>query len=664
MTADSRTGPPAAADELTRELQEANFRLDQQLVQMAALYQAGLSLSASLGERELTEQLLPLAVSMVDARCGFLLLRGPDGRKMRLAGRTNLSEADEARLIDKGLRDRLGRARRKGVPLVLGPAQLPSGFPGKHAVIVPTGDRGFIGVIDKETREGVTCFDEVDVNLLEMMSRQAGLALSNAQLFDGVVAERNLNVSIFDSAANGILSTDLQGRIVRANPAGLRALGTDRAAATGKSCVALLRSRGCRRLAAAVGETLADGEPREIHQEAMAEGGVTLNGRVTSLVSRDGQVTGAVLTIEDLTEQIRLKTMFRQYASDQVVEMLLRDGRAPALGGEMCEATTVFVDTVGSTELLGKIGAPEMVALMNECYTRLVDLVFKYSGTLDKYTGDGFMAVFGAPLSQADDTQRAVLCSLEIADEMERFNRGRSQPLDIKIGISRGPVVAGNLGSPRRMEYSVIGRDVNLASRLCDHAYAGEILVSSAVRREVAGDFSFEPMGRHIFKGMPEPLDVFRVLGPGEAAAELPGRAARQSERTQVVVEVPMVPDMELVVSRTADAVGGFVGLGAEKCDEVKSALVEACINAFEHSRSKDQRLRVDFLTTPEELIVVVSDRGHGFDAVAAAERLRQRREAGDQRRGWGLELIEQFMDSVDIESGPEGTTLTLMKRR
>lgn len=661
---ESGASSPVEANELTRELQEANFRLNQQLVQMESLYQAGLSLSASLGARELTEQLLLLAVSMVDARCGFLLLRHADGRKMRLAGRANFDEADLRFLEDRRLRDRMARARRSGAPLVLERRQLPDGFPGEHVVIAPTGDRGFIGVVDKETRQGVRSFDELDVHLLEMMCRQAGLALSNAQLFDGVVAERNLNVSIFDSVANGVISTDLQGRIVRSNPAALRILGVDKAEASGKSCVSLLRRRGCRRLAAAVTETLADGKPREVSQEAMAESGVTLNGRVSSLVSRDGRVDGAVLTLEDLTEQVRLKTMFRQYASDQVVDMLLRDERAPSLGGQVCEATMLFLDTVGSTELLGQIGAEDMVSLMNECYTRLVDLVFKYNGTLDKYTGDGFLAVFGAPISQPDDTQRALLCSLEIGKEMKRFNRGRPRKLGIKIGISRGQVVAGNLGSPRRMEYSVIGRDVNLASRLCDHAHAGEILVSSRVRDELKNDLAFEHVGRHIFKGVPEPLDVYRALAPGEAARGTAEGSAARPESARVAVDVPMLPDMELVVGRVADAMGELLDFDAEKRDEVKSALVEACINAFEHSLSKDQRLRVDFLTGPEELTMVVSDRGQGFDAVAAAQRLRQRREVGDQRRGWGLELIGQFMDRVDIESDPEGTTLTLVKRR
>tara|TARA_Y100001960_G_C14250572_1_gene622659 strand:+ start:304 stop:582 length:279 start_codon:yes stop_codon:yes gene_type:complete len=92
--------------------------------------------------------------------------------------------------------------------------------------------------------------------------------------------------------------------------------------------------------------------------------------------------------------------------------------------------------------------------------------------------------------------------------------------------------------------------------------------------------------------------------------------------------------------------------------------VIEACINAFEHSQSKDQLLHVDFSIGEEEFTMVMSDRGHGFDVSEAISKVKERRGRGDQRRGWGLELIGKFMDKVEIESGQDGTTLTLVKYR
>lgn len=248
---------------------------------------------------------------------------------------------------------------------------------------------------------------------------------------------------------------------------------------------------------------------------------------------------------------------------------------------------------------------------------------------------------------------------------MKRFNATQSHRLDIKIGISRGRVVAGNIGSPRRMEYSVIGPDVHLASRLCDQAPAGEILVSSRVQAELNDTAGCEHLGRHIFKGMRESMDVYR-LRPIEEGIEVTrdpsldegGGAGR------VALDVPMMQNMEIVVSQMAEAFGQFIGMDPDGIDEIRAALVETCINAFEHSQSKTARLRVEFVATDMALTITVSDQGHGFDVDAALQKVKARRDAGDMRRGWGLELIGEFMDDVRIDSGPGGTTLTLVKRR
>ena len=130
-----------------------------------------------------------------------------------------------------------------------------------------------------------------------------------------------------------------------------------------------------------------------------------------------------------------------------------------------------------------------------------------------------------------------------------------------------------------------------------------------------------------------------------------------------VALILPMIPEMELTATKTAEAVGTFMALDQDKIDEIKIALIEACINAFEHSQSKDGLLKIDFDFEDDALTIVISDRGHGFDVQTIEERRRRRREKG-QRRGWGLTLIHELMDYVDIDSGQNGTTVTMIKRR
>ena len=215
------------------------------------------------------------------------------------------------------------------------------------------------------------------------------------------------------------------------------------------------------------------------------------------------------------------------------------------------------------------------------------------------------------------------------------------------------------------MEYSVIGPDVNLAARLCDRARSGELLISPRVFEEVGDEFECEHRGRHAFKGLPDPIELHAVLGPKGAVRAVAVETQENAKETVAIdLNVPMVADMEITASRTAEAVGEFMGMAADKNEEIKLALVEACINAFEHSQSKDRRLQVDFAVSERDLTIVISDRGHGFAVKETQRKTTERHAGGEMRRGWGLELMGQFMDEVDIDTGADGTTLTLGKYR
>ncbi len=135
-----------------------------------------------------------------------------------------------------------------------------------------------------------------------------------------------------------------------------------------------------------------------------------------------------------------------------------------------------------------------------------------------------------------------------------------------------------------------------------------------------------------------------------------------EDKRNDVDLIIPMIPDMELTASKTAEAVGEFMELDKDKIDEIKLALIEACINAIEHSKSEDRRVSINFEIGEEELTLYISDRGKGFDLVKVHEELG--RGARADRRGWGLKIMEELMDRVEVNSDESGTMITMIKRR
>ncbi len=135
-------------------------------------------------------------------------------------------------------------------------------------------------------------------------------------------------------------------------------------------------------------------------------------------------------------------------------------------------------------------------------------------------------------------------------------------------------------------------------------------------------------------------------------------------KRRDVELVIPMIPEMELTATKTAEAVGEFMKLDADSIDEIKLAIIEACINAIEHSDSEDRKVSVTFEIGDEALTIQISDHGQGFDLSDARDKLQERRDAGTQTRGWGLQIMQELMDEVKVESGDDGTVITMVKRR
>jgi class 3 adenylate cyclase len=229
--------------------------------------------------------------------------------------------------------------------------------------------------------------------------------------------------------------------------------------------------------------------------------------------------------LHGLQEREHLKDAFSRYVSKQVYEKF-RAG-AINLKGEMRNATVLFSDIRSFTSLSEQLTPTEVVAMLNEYFTEMVEIVFKHDGFLNKFIGDAIMAIYNVPLDQSEPELRAVKTGLEMLVSLERLNDRRTArgqyPLRIGIGINTGAVVAGNLGHEKRLEYTVIGDAVNLAQRLeAQTKVAGApLLVSEATFRPCAQHLVATALPPVKVKGKTEPVITYAVYGLADGSVTL-----------------------------------------------------------------------------------------------------------------------------------------------
>ena len=188
--------------------------------------------------------------------------------------------------------------------------------------------------------------------------------------------------------------------------------------------------------------------------------------------------------------------------------------------GERKQVTVMFCDMVGFTQLVERLGPEEAYSIMDQVYEILIHKVHDYEGTVNEMTGDGIMALFGAPIALEGAPQRAILSAMAIHREMARFSDKIKEetkgipPLKMRIGIHAGPVVLGTLGNDLRVEFKAVGETVNLASRTEGLAEPGATYVTENTFKMTEGFFRVEAMGEKKVKGKEEPISVYRVIGP------------------------------------------------------------------------------------------------------------------------------------------------------
>ena len=361
-------------------------------------------------------------------------------------------------------------------------------------------------------------FTAEDESRLKAFTAQISIALENAKLFADVQNMKNYNESVLESMSSGVLTLDESEKIVTCNASGLRILRAGATQVINKPAAeffaganAWLHERIRR-----VGET----QQQEVTMDAAMEFEgemLSANVTVTPLVSVDHKRIGSMVMIEDISSEKRMKSTMARYMDPSIAEELLAAG-AEALGGRSVPATVLFSDIRGFTTLTEELGPHATVSMLNEYFEIMVECIQKEGGMLDKFIGDAIMAAFGIPVGHDDDEDRAVRTAIAMIRSLETWNVARinegKKPVNIGIGLNSDVVVTGNIGSRKRMDYTIIGDGVNLAARLesaCKQ-YAARILISEFTQKKLRGTYRMREVDLVVVKGKTKPVSVFEIL--------------------------------------------------------------------------------------------------------------------------------------------------------
>jgi adenylate cyclase len=375
-----------------------------------------------------------------------------------------------------------------------------------------------IGVTQSLNKRGGP-FTAEDESRLRAFTAQIASALENAKLFSDVQAVKNYNAAMLESMSNGVITFDEDGRASTCNAAGARIMKRNEADLVGQTPEdVFVGSAWLSERIHHVAETCAT----ELVVDAqLAVDGETVSANVTvlPLLSSDDEQLGTLVMIEDISNEKRVKSTLARYMDPDLADRLLAAGsQDDVLGGNESVATVLFTDIRSFTTLAEQIGPQSTVALLNDYFARMVDCISQQGGMLDKFIGDAIMAVFGLPVAGEDDEDRALRAAIAMirslwAWNVEREQRGEPM-LDMGVGLNTDSVVAGNIGSPKRMDYTIIGDGVNLAARLesaCKH-YGARILLSELTHAKLRGVYRLREIDRVIVKGKTKPVAVFECL--------------------------------------------------------------------------------------------------------------------------------------------------------
>jgi class 3 adenylate cyclase/PAS domain-containing protein len=523
---------------LQSRLAASSMNLERELTKLRTLSRVAETVNSSLELDVVLRHVLDTAVEVMKAERGFVMIAGADG-KLEL---TTTYGIDRATVEGDDMRPSQTTVRRvfeTGEPIVTTDAQQDPRFNInlsvralrlRSIICVPLAIKArTIGVVYLDSRVAPGLFSPHDPDLLTAFANQAALAIENARLFDAQRAQvveisrlERLQARILGSITSGVITIDGNGSIATFNDAAAETFGVQGATMIGKpvhSLDALIPG-----ISIILADNLMPAKASELEAHHPTRGALQLEVRTAPLdLPEDGGRHGWAIAVTDLTEHRKLERLhaadveqrrairdaFARYLAPHVVEQLMRAPGGVALGGERATATILFADIVAFTELAERLDAEAVVDILNQFFSAAVQIVFEHDGLLDKFYGDGLMVVFGPPRVRDDDATRA----LAVATALHRaaatiFAEGL--PLQLAIGVATGEVVAGHIGSPKRMDYTVIGDAANLASRLQGAAPPGRTYVDDRTYTRAREAPAAEKLIAKI-RGKAEPVTIFAL---------------------------------------------------------------------------------------------------------------------------------------------------------
>ncbi len=375
-------------------------------------------------------------------------------------------------------------------------------------------------------------FTDEDESRLKAFTQQVAIALENAKLFEDVSKERAYNHSMLTSMSNAVITINDEGKIITCNKAGLKILKirtTDIIGKTSEEFFTNGRSWILEKIKECE-ESLEDTILMDTEFEVGSEEDdnlETVSANVSFLplenqdpdgrMDQSGSHLGTLIMVEDISDEKRMKSTMSRYIDPGIADQLLSDG-TDIMGGQETVATILFSDVRGFTTITETLGAQGTVSLLNEYFDIMVEAISEQGGMVDKFIGDAIMAAFGIPVSHDDDEDRGVRAGINMISRLWEWNVEREKegkpPVDMGLGLNTDSIVSGNIGSSKRMDYTMIGDGVNLAARLesaCKQ-YSARILISDYTYKKLKGTYQVRYIDDVVVKGKTKPVGVREVL--------------------------------------------------------------------------------------------------------------------------------------------------------
>jgi adenylate cyclase len=366
-------------------------------------------------------------------------------------------------------------------------------------------------------------FTREDEELGVAVANQIAVVLREARLFENIRNLKSYYEGILESISTGILTFDKLGKLTTINRGGIEIFGFRTKAERGKKFATLFEGAANARLASLIEDVLTKRRLRKAYDVRFLRrdgANFSLDLRALPLQDTQGKFLGGVLVAEDITQEQRLMNTLCRYMAREVAEQVMQNKDEAKLGGRRTEVTVLITDIRNFTSISEQMDPWDVVELLNTYFPRLINVIFRHQGMVDKFIGDSILTVFGIPMPREDDALRAVRAALEMRRELDAINRERARKgqitIEIGIGITSGTVISGNIGSERRMDYTVIGDPVNLAARLegLTKEVRRRILVNERVQAAISKEIPCEPLGLFTLKGKREKVAVYAVKAP------------------------------------------------------------------------------------------------------------------------------------------------------